>query len=108
MKKFVTILNAIELLEKIAGGKRVEGVLFKDVNTGVITFKAYNRKTKKRWRDRVIRYLEHGWVKESKERIKVYESIPKIVGTAKVMNTLDREIGEAKSALMVHEIIDRV
>ena len=108
MKKFVTILNAIELLEKIAGGKRVEGVLFKDVNTGVITFKAYNRKSKKRWRDRVIRYLEHGWVKESKERIKVYESIPKIVGTAKVMNTLDREIGEEKSALMVHEIIDRV
>ena len=108
MKKYVTILNAIELLEKIADGKRVEGVLFMDENTGVITFKAYNRKSKKRWRDKVIQYLEHGWVKESKERIKVYESIPKIVGTAKVMNTLDREIGEAKSALMVHEIIDRV
>ena len=48
MKKFVTILNAIELLEKIAGGKRVEGVLFKDVNTGVITFKAYNRQPRDR------------------------------------------------------------
>jgi len=108
MKKFITILNAIELLEKIAGGKRVEGVLFKDENTGAITFKAYNRKSKKRWRDRVIRYLEHGWVKESKERIKVYESIPKIVGTARVIGALDREIEEAKSALMVSEIIDRV
>ena len=102
------ILNAIELMEKIAGGKRVEGVLFKDENTGAITFKAYNRKSKTRWRGRVIRYLEHGWVKESKERIKVYESIPKIVGTAKVMATLDREIGEAKDALMVREVIDRV
>ena len=108
MKKYVTILNAIELLEKIADGKRVEGVLFMDENTGVITFKAYNRKSKKRWRDRVIRYLEHGWVKESKERIKVYESIPKIVGTVRVMSALDREIGEAKNALMIHEIIDRV
>ena len=107
MKKFVTVLNAIELLERIAGGKRVEGVLFLDEDTGRLTFKAYNRKSKKRWRDRVIRYLEHGWVKESKERIKIYESIPKIVGTARVMGCLDREIGEAKDALMVREIIDR-
>ena len=107
MKKFITVLNAIELLERIAGGKRVEGVLFLDEDTGRLTFKAYNRKSKKRWRDRVIRYLEHGWVKESKERVKIYESIPKIVGTAKVMGCLDREIDEAKDALMVREIIDR-
>ena len=108
MRKFIIVLNAIELLERIAGGKRVEGVLFLDEDTGRLTFKAYNRKSKTRWRDRVIRYLEHGWVKESKERIKVYESIPKIVGTAKVMATLDREVGEEKDALMVREVIDRV
>ena len=108
MKKFVTILNAIELLEKIAGGKRVEGVLFKDVNTGVITFKAYNRKSKKRWRDRVIRYLEHGWVKESADRIKVYESIPKDIGTARVMNVLEREVKEVKDALIEYELIEFV
>ena len=110
--KMVAYINLLperdELLKKIANERRAEGVLYKDVETGCLTFKAYNRKSKKRWRDKVIRYLEHGWVKESKERIKVYESIPKIVGTAKVMSALDREIGEAKSALMVHEIIDRV
>ena len=108
MRKYIMVLNAIELLEKITGGKRVEGVLFKDEDTGVITFKAYNRKSKKRRRDRLICNLEHGWVKESKERIKVYESIPKVVGTARVMKALDREIGDAKDALMVREIIDRV
>ena len=108
MKKYVTIVNAIELMERMAGGRRVKGVLFKDKATGAIIFQAYNCTGRKRWPDRLIRYLEHGWVKESKENVKVYESIPKIIGTVKVMSALDREIGEAKNALMVREIIDRV
>jgi hypothetical protein len=108
MKKYIFLLNAVELLKKIATERRAEGVLYIDENTGRLTFKAYNRKSKKRWRDRIIQYLEHGWVKESKERIKVYESIPKIIGTTRMMVVLDREIKTAKDALVVKEIIDRV
>ena len=108
MKKYIFLLNAVELLKKIATERRAEGVLYIDENTGRLTFKAYNRKSKKRWRDRIIQYLEHGWVKESKERIKVYESIPKIIGTTRMMGVLDREIKTAKDALVVKEIIDRV
>jgi len=108
MKKYIFLLNAVELLKKIATERRAEGVLYIDENTGRLTFKAYNRKSKKRWRDRIIQYLEHGWVKESKERIKVYESIPKIIGTTRMMGVLDREIKTAKDALVVREIIDRV
>jgi len=108
MKKYIFLLNAVELLKKIATERRAEGVLYIDENTGRLTFKAYNRKRKKRWRDRIIQYLEHGWVKESKERIKVYESIPKIIGTTRMMGVLDREIKTAKDALVVREIIDRV
>ena len=108
MKKYIFLLNAVELLKKIATERRAEGVLYIDENTGRLTFKAYNRKRKKRWRDRIIQYLEHGWVKESKERIKVYESIPKIIGTTRMMGVLDREIKTANDALVVKEIIDRV
>ena len=108
MKKYIFVLNGVELLKKIAVDKRAEGVLFIDENTGCLTFKAYNRKSKKRWRDRIIRYLEHGWVKESAERIKVYESIPKVIGTARMMGTLDREMQSAKDALIERQIIDNV
>ena len=108
MKKYIFVLNGVELLKKIAVDKRAEGVLFIDENTGCLTFKAYNRKSKKRWRDRIIRYLEHGWVKESAERIKVYESVPKILGTAKVMSVLDREAGEVREALINREIFEFV
>ena len=99
-------MNGLSVLEKLEVEKRVEGVLFVDKSTGRITFKAYNRKPIKRMRDRLIRVLEHGWVKESAERIKVYDSIPKVLGTARVMSVLDREMDTAKDALIDRELIE--
>jgi hypothetical protein len=43
-------------------------------------------------------------VKESVERIKVYESIPKEIGTPRILAVIDRETKEAKDALMEHEL----
>ena len=43
MKKFIFVVNAIELLKQLLAGKRVEGVLYFDKNAGRLTFKAYNR-----------------------------------------------------------------
>ena len=107
-KKYVIITNAIEALTKLKAEKRLEGVLFIDKTNGSIKFKAYNRKPRVPLKDRIIRYLEHGWVKESTDRIKVYESLPKNIGTARMMNVFEREVKEVKNALMEREIIDRV
>ena len=104
MKKYVFVLNAIELINKLMNGKRVEGVLYMDENTGRLTFKAYNRKSQVRYHDRLLHRMEHGWVRESKERIKVYESIPKELGTARVMSILERETKEAKNTLIEREL----
>lgn len=104
MKKYIFVLNAVELLSQLMNGKRVEGVLFMDENTGRLTFKAYNRQSKKRSMDRMVHKLEHGWVKESKERIKVFESLPKELGTARMITVLDREIKEVKNVLIDREL----
>ena len=104
MKKFVFVLNAIELMSKLYVGKRVEGVLFMDENTGRLTFKAYNRKPKKREKDVLVKKLPWGWVKESMERIKVFGSFPKEVGTARVMGLVDEHTKDAKNALIEREL----
>lgn len=102
MRKFIEI--DMEVLERLVEGKRVEGALRRDEWTGRLMFKAYKRSTPMRHRDRLIRRLEHGWVKESQERIKVYETIPKEIGTARVMAVIDRETKEAKNALIDREL----
>ena len=106
MKKYIEIEE--EVYNRILAGKYVDGSMRILKNPARIVFRAFNRKPRVRLKDRLIRILEHGWVKESEQRIKVYESIPKDLGTARVMNILDREMKEVKSALIDREIINNV
>ena len=102
MRKYIEI--DMEVMERLIEGKRVEGALHRDEWTGRLSFRAYKRRPTIRNHDRLICKLEHGWVKESKERIKVYETIPKDIGTARVLAVIDRETKEAKSALIDREL----
>ena len=104
MKKFIFVLNAIELMNQLMNGKRVEGALYMDQNTGKLTFKAYNRQPRVRKKDRLVKKLPWGWVKESIERVKVYGSFPKEYSTAQVMGLLDEHTKDAKNALIEREL----
>ena len=104
MKKYIFVLNAINVMAKLLKEKRVEGVLFMDENTGKITFKAYNRQPRVRKKDRLVKKLPWGWVKESIERVKVYGSFPKEYSTAQVMGLLDEHTKDAKNALIEKEL----
>ena len=100
IKKFIWIMNALQVLEALASGKRLVGELYID--------KAFNRSGKKRKKDKTIRHLEHGWLKESAKNLKYYESIPKKVGMASVISILERDTKIAKETLIDFELINRV
>jgi len=104
MKKYIFVLNALELMSKLYVGKRVEGVLYVDQNTGRLTFKAYNRQSHKREKDQLVKKLPWGWVKESLERIKVFGSFPKEYSTATVIGMLEEHTKDAKDALIDKEL----
>ena len=108
MKKFVFVLNAIELLAQLMNGKRVEGVLYIDQDTGKLTFKAYNRQTRIREKDRLVKKLPWGWVKESLLRVKRYSSLPKELTLPEKLAILDEENELAKNALIESYIIESV
>ncbi len=104
MQKIITITNALEVAAKLAQGSRVKGVLYKDEITGKLTFKAYNCKPHTPERDTLVKKLPWGWVRESMERIKVFSSFPKDVGTATVMGLLEEHTRDAKNALIDREL----
>ncbi len=101
MKKFIMILNAIELLKQVVNGKRVKGVLYIDQNTGRLTFKAYNQNSQKRQKDRLICPLATGWLKESRQRIKFFSSVKKEIGVAEISDVMGRDLNKAMSKLEV-------
>ena len=108
MRKFIFIINAIELLQLLMSGKYVQGVLYIDKNTGLLTFRAYNRKPRNHVSDELVHQMESGWVKESAEKYKLFISVYKKLGLARILSILDRETKEAKNALFDKELIDSI
>ena len=105
--KQVEFKNENIVMNALKRGLKVEGRLWlEETEDGkfVIWFQQYNRQPQPKQRNRLIRRMEHGWVKESVERIKVYESIPKGIGTPRVLAVIDRETKEAKNAIIDHEL----
>ena len=105
MKKYIEISE--EALARIESGKFVEGSLHKCKTTGKIVFNAYNRLSRKK-KDRIIRQLENGWLKESATRIKFYNSVKKDLGFRLVNVAMHRDLKDAMGALEVEELLDRV
>ena len=106
MKKFIFVLNAIELLGQLKGGKYVQGVMYVDKSTGCLTFKAYNRQPRKGAQDLLVKKLPWGWVKTSIERVKVFGSFPKELGTASIIGMLNEHDHDAIDALMEQELLN--
>jgi hypothetical protein len=90
-----------DVIKAAKSGKCVDGSVRIDAETGKLTFRAWNRKTPKNGdRGRIIMRTEHGWVKESKERIKTYESVPKELGKRRISAILERDMYEASDFLI--------
>ena len=100
----ITVRKEDEVLKKLEKGLIVEGRLRQETGEDgkcEIIFAPYNRKPYIRPREAVICYLEHGRVTESPERIKMYESVPKRLGTAYVGRVFQREAKTASEELKV-------
>lgn len=96
-----------ETWARMLTGRRVEGTIGYDKWTGKKDFNMFHRRTRSRLRDRLIKKLPWGWVKESRERIKLYESIPKEFGVMKVLETLNEEYETATEAIVNNDIVER-
>ncbi len=93
MRKIVFITNVLDAMKGLKKGKRIEGALYVDKNTGATYVP-----------DKLICYLEDGWVKESARRIKVHVSFNKLLGIARILSMLERDTRDAKNALINKEM----
>ena len=105
MKKYIEMTN--EAIVRLMSGKCVKGALHRDEATGRIVFRAY-LSGKAQSQDRIIRQLEHGWLKESPKRYKFFSSVKKGLGRRMVDVTIHRELKMAMSTLEIEEILDNI
>ena len=105
MRKYVEI--PLEVMERLVEGKCVEGSLRRDEWTGKVTFRPYQRQPRVK-HERVVCQLENGWLKESTQRYKFYNSVRKDLGRRLVNVVMQRELNAAMQALEIKEILDNV
>ena len=95
-KRFKTMIKKIEIseetLKSLKKGKCVEGSIHIEKESGKIVFKAWNRKSPKSSKDRVICYHANGWLKESENNLKFFASVSKRVGAVCACQTMDDEL----------------
>ena len=104
MKKYIELSS--EAVARLQSGKCVRGSLHRNGQTGKIVFMAYQ--TKPRSEERIVRQLEHGWLKESAKRIKFFNSVKKDLGCRMVDVTIHRELKTAMTTLVNEEIINNI
>ena len=112
-RKFINILNIIEVMNRLAKGLTVEESIYIDKESHMLTFKPSNRAKYQpgyyqRPKEELVGETDFGRITETPKKIKVYESFPKRMGAARILAALDREIKDIKGAIFNREIIDRV
>ena len=107
--KLFKIVNIETFNEQLLAHGRVEGVAYYDHELHGMAYKAYNRQPiKRRSKDELLHQLENGWVKESSDKYKVFISVYKKLGLARILHIIDRETKEAKTALFDKELIESI
>ena len=106
MRKYIELSE--EVIARLVCGKCVEGSLRRDEWTGKVTFRAYQRMPREREKDRLVKKLPWGWVKESLLRVKRYSSLPKELTLPEKLAILDEENELAKNALIESYLIESV
>lgn len=109
-KKFVNILNIIEVVDRLMRGLTVEGSLYIDKDTHMLSFRPYRMAKyqpgyyRKRPKLRLIKKLPWGWLKKSVKNNMLYVSVPEELGTTLTMAVIDEHARMAKDALIDEEL----
>ena len=108
MKKFIFIINALEIIAGLLRGEKFEGVLYWDRDMHRITFKAWNRKAPKHYKQKKICDLDGGWLGESEKHIVRHEKFAKNLGLDNILNMMEHDHRQSKEALEDKDIMESV
>ena len=96
-----------ETWARMLTGRRVEGTIGYDKWTGKKSFNAFNRRSRSRLRDRLIKKLPWGWLKESEKKQKLFLSVDKDMPLEDKLRAFGDDHDAAMETIIDLEIIER-
>jgi len=107
VKKYINILNGEEALRLLMAGKKLQGVMYYDARIGLV-YKPNNPPMPKRNNEFLLGRTDFSRVTENSQFIKVYQLYPKVMGTRRMLNAVDREANDVKDVIETSNIINNV
>ena len=112
MKKFVFIFDIVDVMDRLMKGLSVEGSLKYDKTLHRLTFRRYNRLSREPGYqppgEEKVRQMDFGWLGRTSRRFKFHESIPSKFSLDRILKILDRDVRDAKDAIVTEKILDNV
>ena len=108
MKKFIFVVNAIELVARLLAGESIEGKLYIDKDTHVLTFKAWNRTAPKNSKYRKTGDTDFGSLWKSDRHLLWREKLPLSMGLDRMLTAMEADKNQAQKNLVDEYIFDGV
>ena len=108
MKKFIFVVNAIELIARLLAGESIEGKLYIDKDTHVLTFKAWNRKAPKYTKYRKTGDTDYGGLWKSDRHLLWREKYPLSMGLDRILTAMEADKNQAQKTVVTDYIIESV
>ena len=108
MKKFIFVVNAIELIARLLAGESIEGKLYIDKDTQVLTFKAWNRKAPKNTKYRKTGDTDYGGLWKSDRHLLWREKFPLSMGLDRILTAMEADKNQAQKNVVTDYIIESV
>ena len=108
MKKFIFIVNAIELIVRLMAGESIEGKLYIDKDTHVLTFKAWNRTAPKNPKYRKTGDTDYGSMWKSDKHLLWREKYPLSMGLDRILTAMEADKNQAQQNVVTDYIIGGV
>ena len=107
MRKFIFIINAIEVIKLLKAGKKLQGVLSIDDKVG-LTFKPNNPPRTKIKVGETLGHTDFGRVSRTQQFLDVFLHFPIAMGMKRIVKAIDREVVDVKDLIETSDIVDRV
>ncbi len=108
MKKYIFVIDLVEIIGRILKGESIEGRLYFDKENSRLTFQPWYRKGGKRTKQRKLCDLDAGYLAETDKHIVRHERFPLSIGMKGMLQLLKRDQEQTENALAEREIIEFV
>ncbi len=108
MKKFIFVVNAIELVARLLAGESIEGKLYIDKDTHVLTFKAWNRTAPKNSKYRKTGDTDYGSLWKSGKHLLWREKLPLSMGLDRILTAMEADKNQAQQSVVDDYINENV